>query len=169
MTDTTNNETPETATDAVEVTEPQGEATNDEATVDADELAEWKGHARKHESRAKALAEENKALAAQVEQAKSLSSKVSELEKALESARGEASRALLAAEVSAAKGVKLRYLTGSTREELEASADEWLADAQSLSRVGIVPTQGTGESAPRASSFHAGAERARAERTKEKA
>lgn len=169
MTDTTNTEAAEAVEEKFDVEKPHGESTESNASADADELTKWKGYARKHEDRAKALAEENEVLTAQVEQVKALASKVSDLESALASAKGEAERAQLAAEVSAAKGVKLRYLVGSTREELEASADEWLADAQALSRVGIVPTQGTGESAPRASSFHAGAERARAERSKEKA
>jgi hypothetical protein len=35
---------------------------------------------------------------------------------------------LLRHEVAAAKGVKARWLSGTTREELEAAADEYLAD-----------------------------------------
>lgn len=48
--------------------------------------------------------------------------------KALESELGTAKGDLLRFEIAGAKGVKPRYLSGATREELEASADEYLKD-----------------------------------------
>lgn len=100
---------------------------------------------------------------AQLETANSAAGRVSDLEANLTAAEKRAERAELAAEVASAKGVKLRYLTGETREELEAAADAWLEDARAAAKVGVVPTQGTGDSAPRTSSFASGAERARAQ------
>lgn len=133
--------------------EPQG-ASDDTA----DELATWKAHARKHEDRAKALAAENATLKQQLEDAKAAASE----------AASKLTRAEIAAEVAASKGVKIRYLTGDTREELEASAEAFLEDARAAARVGVVPTQGTGGTAPRVTSFASGAERARAQQTKTK-
>lgn len=104
---------------------------------------------------------ELEAAKAELAEASKGAGRVSELEAAVAAAEKRAERAEVAAEVASAKGVKLRYLSGSSREELEASADEWLADARSVTKVGVVPTQGTGESAPRVSSFDAGAQRAR--------
>lgn len=133
-----------------------------------DELATWKGHARKHEDRAKALATELEAAKAELAEASKGAGRVGELEAAVSAAEKRAERAEVAADVASAKGVRLRYLVGDTREELEASADEFLADARSASKVGVVPTQGTGESAPRASSYEAGAQRAREKHSKQK-
>ena len=114
-----------------------------------DELATWKGHARKHEDRAKALSAELESVRAELAEASKGAGRVGELEAAVSAAEKRAERAEVAADVASAKGVKLRYLTGDTREELEASADEFLADARSASKVGVVPTQGTGDIAPR--------------------
>jgi hypothetical protein len=47
---------------------------------------------------------------------------------AAERERDEAKAASLRLEIAAEKGVKARYLSGATREELEASADEYLKD-----------------------------------------
>lgn len=132
----------------------------------SDELAEWKRHARKHEDRAKDLASQVQDLTKQLDEAKGLAARVAELEGQLAATENAADRVKAAAEVAQQKGVKLRYITGETREEMEASADEWLADAKSVGRTGVVPTQGTGDSAPRVSSFESGAERARAQHVK---
>lgn len=159
------------------VQEPQGTEQDEQPTTETpadekpaekgdqpDELATWKGYARKHEDRAKALASENEALKTQLEAANDSAGRVSDLEAAVSAAEKRAERAEIAAEVSASKGVKLRYLSGETREELEAAADTWLEDAKAVhSRVGVVPTQGTGDPAPRVSSYESGAERARAQ------
>ncbi|HVM07203.1 MAG TPA: hypothetical protein VM345_01970 [Acidimicrobiales bacterium] len=53
-----------------------------------------------------------------------LTAKVAEAEKRAADAEAKALRY----EVAAEKGVKARWLSGSTREELEAAADEYLAD-----------------------------------------
>lgn len=150
--------------EAVEVEERPAGA--DSEAEKPDELATWKGHARKHEDRAKALAAELEAAKSELAEASKGAGRVGELEAAVSAAEKRAERAEVAAEVASVKGVKLRYLVGDTREELEASADEFLADARSASKVGVVPTQGTGESAPRPSSFEAGAARARENTTK---
>ena len=123
---------------------------------------------RKHEDRWKALDKELAEVREQLSEASKGAGRVSELEAAVSAAEKRAERAEIAAEVASVKGVKLRYLVGETREELEASADEFLADARSASKVGVVPTQGTGESAPRASSYEAGAQRAREKHSKQK-
>lgn len=47
---------------------------------------------------------------------------------AAERERDEANAKVLRYEIAADKGVKARWLSGSTREELEAAADEYLAD-----------------------------------------
>ena len=133
-----------------------------------DELATWKAASRKHEDRWKALDKELAEVREQLSEASKGAGRVSELEAAVSAAEKRAERAEIAAEVASVKGVKLRYLVGETREELEASADEFLADARGVSKVGVVPTQGTGESAPRASSYEAGAQRAREKHSKQK-
>jgi septal ring factor EnvC (AmiA/AmiB activator) len=74
-------------------------------------------------------------------------------------------REVLVERVSAAKKVPAKYLSGSTVEELEASADGFLADIQAIvpDRVtGHVPSAGTGDPRPPAASLETGAERARA-------
>ena len=152
---------PVEAVEPVESVEPAGVEQDTSGDEKPDELATWKGHARKHEDRAKSLAAELEALKASAAEANAKAERLTDLEAAVAAAEKRAERAEIAAEVASAKGVKLRYLAGSTREELEASADEWLADARSVTKVGVVPTQGTGESAPRVSSFDAGAQRAR--------
>lgn len=153
---------PENAEALAKIAEAEEKPAGAEADAEKpDELATWKGHARKHEDRAKALSAELESVRAELAEAAKASARVSELE-------ARATRAELAAEVAVAKGVKLRYLAGETREELEASADEWLNDAKSIGRVGVVPTQGTGDVAPRASSYEAGAQRAREKHSKQK-
>lgn len=117
---------------------------------------------------AETLSAELEAAKAELAEASKGAGRVGELEAAVSAAEKRAERAEIAADVASAKGVRLRYLVGDTREELEASADEFLADARSASKVGVVPTQGTGDSAPRASSFEAGAQRAREKHSKQK-
>lgn len=148
---------PVEATEAVET--PAGA---DSETEKPDDLAAWKAHSRKHEDRAKALASELENVKSQLAEASKATGRVSELESAVSSAEKRVERAEIAADVAATKGVKLRYLVGETREELEASADEWLTDAQSISRVGVVPTQGTGDPAPRVNDVQLAKERAAA-------
>ena len=112
----------ETDTEAVEV------KPTDDLSAEVDK---WKALARKNEARAKENADKAKRLD-ELEEANK-----SELEKLL--ARAEAAEAKiaerekadaarkLADEVAKAKGVSASVLRGSTREELEAHADEILA------------------------------------------
>lgn len=84
----------------------------------------------------------------------------------------EQSRQLLVEAVAAAKGVPAGHITGTTREELEASADQliaWRGAAASASSrapgAPAVPAAGTGSSRQTASgSLESGRERARAKR-----
>ena len=137
-----------------EVEEPVAEVEVEEKPAGAEAETEkpdidWKSMSRKHEDRAKAVSAELEALKAELAEASKGATRASELEAAVSAAEKRAERAEIAAEVASVKGVKLRYLVGDTREELEASADEFLADARSASKVGVVPTQGTGDVAPR--------------------
>jgi hypothetical protein len=80
------------------------------------EVDKWKGLSRKHEGQAK----DNSAAAGQV---KTLEERLASLEKANSDAEMRAMRA----EVAQAKGLtaaQAKYLAGSTREEMEAAADE---------------------------------------------
>lgn len=91
------------------------------------ELATWKGHARTWEDRAK----ENKTAAEQLAELKKAElTETERLKLELDEVRAERERdakALLLANVAAAKGVPAALLTGSTQEELEAAADALLA------------------------------------------
>lgn len=148
---------------------PAGAPTGDEKPNEDDQAGQseedkpeidWRAMARKHEDRWKALSAENSELKKQLETASDAAGRVGDLEANVSAAEKRAERAEIAAEVAIAKGVKLRYLTGETREELEASADEVLEDFKSMSKVGVVPTQGTGEIAPRATDVQLAKERA---------
>lgn len=113
----------------------ENESEKDDKKVDAPDLAaeveKWKALSRKNEQRAKDNEDAAKRLA-ELEDAQK-----SELEKILARAeaaekqlaeREQADRArALADEVAKAKGVPAGVLRGSTREELEAHADEILA------------------------------------------
>lgn len=65
-----------------------------------------------------------------------------------DAALAEKDREVLVQRVAAEKKVPAKWLSGATQEELEASADEWLADAQGVapvSKPGVVPSAGTGD------------------------
>lgn len=67
------------------------------------------------------------------------------------------------AKVAAEKKVPARWVTGSTREEMEKAAEEWLADAKSsVGKPGVIPTQGTGDPNAQTNPYDAGRERAEA-------
>lgn len=115
---------------------------------------DWKAAARKWESRAKenlAAAKANEDAAkrlAEIEQ-----SQKTEAEKAAERLAAAEKRAVELeakanrAEVAAAKGVPADLLTGSTVEELEASADALIKFKEAASaRNHIAPHEGRGES-----------------------
>lgn len=123
---------------------PQGESQQREQkpteTVDF-----WKGEARKQEKRAKDNADAAKRLAeieeAQKTDAEKAAQRLSQAEEGLSSATSRADRA----EVALAKGLTLnqaKRLVGSTREELEADADELLKDIAPTKRGNHVPAEG---------------------------
>ena len=112
--------------------DPTNDPTDPPATTDKDIAAEaekWKALARKHEAQAKANAEAARRLAELEDQGKSdaekLSAKIAEAEKRAAAAEERALRL----EVAAAKGLtpsQAKRLVGSSREDLEADADEIL-------------------------------------------
>lgn len=72
---------------------------------------------------------------------KSDSEKLSERIAAAERRAEEAETKALRFEIAIEKGVKARWLSGSTREELEAAADEYLADHPPANGTGPAPTK----------------------------
>ena len=87
--------------------------------------------------------------------------------KALEAEQraAEKEREFLVSQIAAAKKVPAKYLQGATAEELEASADEFLADIQAISperKPGVVPSAGTGDPKPEVASLDTGRARAQA-------
>lgn len=77
----------------------------------------------------------------------------------------EKAREVLVTQIATAKKVPAKYLSGSTAEELEASADEFLADIQAIApdrKPGVVPSAGTGDPKPEVSSLDTGRARAQA-------
>lgn len=114
-----------------------GEATEDQSAESANETEQatdweaeakkWKEFSRRNEARAKENAEKARLFDEREEQGKS------ELQKALDKAAQAEARVkalevqATRAQVAAAKGVDVYLLSGSTLEELEASADRLLA------------------------------------------
>ena len=71
----------------------------------------------------------------------------------LKQAKADSDAKLLRFEVAAEKGVKARWLSGSTREELEAAADEYLAEhppagGAAAPPAGGAPAPGSGAPTP---------------------
>jgi len=106
-----------------------------EATVTPDEVAKWKALARKHEQQAKANADAAKKLAqiedANKSEAERAAQRLAEAEQRAKAAELKALRLQVAAE----KGLTPRQagrLSGDTLEELQADADEFLADLPNL-------------------------------------
>lgn len=58
---------------------------------------------------------------------------------------GDATAKALRMEVAAEKGVKARWLSGTTREELEAAADEYLEDHPPATGTGPAPSKPTAD------------------------
>lgn len=115
-------------TDAEPGTDPQPEST----PTANDDAAKWKALARKHEKQAKDLADRLQGLEDKDKSdSERLTEKLAQLEKDLAAATSRADRY----EVALEKGldmVRAKRLTGSTRDELEADADElttWQAGA----------------------------------------
>lgn len=114
---------------ADETTTPQGEQPAEEPTTEAQET-DWKAEARKWEARAKenhskAKAHEDAArrLAEIEESQKTEAQKAQERLEAAEKRAAELELKATRAEVAAETGVPVSLLTGSTREEIAASAE----------------------------------------------
>jgi hypothetical protein len=119
---------------------------------------DWKAEARKHEQRAKdnaAKAKANESAAqrlAEIEDAnKSEIEKIVARAEAAEKRAAELEAKSIRSEVALAKGVPASLLTGSTQEELEASADaliefrgEKAADRLTVPNEGKSPTKAGG-------------------------
>lgn len=133
-------------------------ATQDESQTEnrAPEAQEtdWKAEARKWESRAKenlaaAKAHEDaaKRLAEIEESQKTEAEKAAERLQAAERRAVELEQKANRAEVAAAKGVPAELLTGSTVEELQASADALIKFKEAAAaRQHVAPNEGHGES-----------------------
>jgi ferric-dicitrate binding protein FerR (iron transport regulator) len=95
------------------------------------EADKWKAHSRKHEAQAKSNAEAAKKLAEIEEASKTETQKLTDRASAAEKRAAEAEAKATRYEVAAEVGIKakhMKYLTGSTREEIEESAKGILAD-----------------------------------------
>lgn len=90
------------------------------------EAEKWKSFARKHEEQAKANADKAKRLDELEESQKSELQKAADRAAAAEARAAEVEVRATRAEIAAAKGVPAALLSGTTAEELEASADALL-------------------------------------------
>ena len=91
------------------------------------EAEKWKTFARKHEDTAKANADKAKQFDEFQESQKTEQQKLADRATAAEAKVVEIEARAMRAEVAAAKGIPANLLSGSTQEELEASADALLA------------------------------------------
>lgn len=119
--------TEQTNQTATETTTEQTTASTTDKAAEKDwetEAAKWKAMARKHEDSAKANAEKAKRLDEFEESQKTEMQKAADRAAAAEAKANELEMRALRAEVAAAKGVPAELLSGSTVEELTASADK---------------------------------------------
>jgi hypothetical protein len=136
MSDETNEVIEDTETTEI-VNEPQAQAEASET--------DWKSEARKWEARAKAAKADSEAANKWREYERSLKPEQERLAEELAQVRTEASEAtvkLLRYEVATQKGVPsdaIDLLTGSSREELESSADKLLSLIANQSKTPIKP------------------------------
>jgi len=93
----------------------------------AAEVAKWKAFSRKHEDSAKANADKAKKFDEFEEASKTELQKAADRATAAESKVAEIEARAIRAEVAAAKGIPADLLSGSTKEELESSADALIA------------------------------------------
>lgn len=113
-----------TPTDAPTDTGKTPPATEKDWKAEADK---WKALARKHEDKSKENADKAKQFDDITEAQKTELEKANERAATAEARAAEVEARAVRAEVAAAKGVPASLLTGSTQEELEASADALLA------------------------------------------
>ena len=93
----------------------------------AAEVEKWKALSRKHEAASKANADKAKAFDTLEEANKTELQKAADRAAAAETQLAQITARALRAEVAAAKGIPANLLSGSTQEELEASADALIA------------------------------------------
>jgi len=114
------------------------------AKDETSEVEKWKALARKNEAQAKANADAAKKLAALEEAGKTESERMAERLNLAERERDEAKAVILRSTVAAEKGINpamAKFLPGVTREELEASSDEYIA-AQPAPEAPAAPVPG---------------------------
>lgn len=145
----------------------------------AQDTTDWRAEAKKWEARSKQnLARVKELEPAQARLAELEEAGQTELEKAIARAEKAEQKAAEAAElvakkdrevligrIASEKKVPAKYLSGDTEEALIASADEFLADIQSITpegKPGHVPSTGTGDPKPEVSSLDTGRARAQA-------
>lgn len=119
--------TPATPAAAATTTTPATSATATPAAPATGTEPDWKAEAEKWKAMARKHEANSKSNAAAAQEAKTLEERIADMEKR----NAEAEARALRAEVASEKGVpaKLaRYLQGTTREELEASATELAAE-----------------------------------------
>ena len=105
---------------------------------------DWKAEARKWEDRAKANTKAAERLAEIEESNKTELQKATDRAAAAEAKAAEVGARAMRAEVAAAKGIPAALLSGSTQEELEASADALLAFRGPATRTATAEEAGAG-------------------------
>lgn len=127
-----------------EAQEPEGseqEAPNAEQQKPTETVEFWKAKAREQEKRAKENADAAKRLGEIEDASKTELQKANERAEQAERRAAEFESMALRSDVAASKGVPAAGLTGTTREELEASADALIAwrDASSTTTPAKTP------------------------------
>lgn len=161
----------DTTVDTSDQTGPAGDEDTNTPPAEGDTPpVDWKSMSRKHEDRAKRLQHQLDALKPKAALADEASSRADAAEAELARLRAqlaEKDRAILVAEVAQAKGVPADRIRGTTREEMEADADD-LARLLSASHqpsgatlVGVVPAAGTGRPQTNVTDVEAARARAR--------
>lgn len=123
-------------------TTPKPEADKDKGKDLEAEVEKWKALARKHEANAKANADKAKKLDELDEADKTESQKAADRAAEAEKRAAEAEARALRAEVAYSKGLtpaQAKRLVGSTQDELEADADEFLESIKPSDDNGKTP------------------------------
>jgi membrane-associated HD superfamily phosphohydrolase len=148
MTDTTGTDAAATATDA-DASASTTTSTDTSATADpANELEKWKALARKNEQRAKENADAAKRLQEIEDAQKTETQKMLDRAEAAEKRATELELQALRADVALRKGLtatQAKRLVGTTLDELEADADELLADLKATRPAATATADGQGK------------------------
>lgn len=124
--------------------EPAG-GTDTEPTDLAAQVEKWKALARKHENAWKSTADKARQFDELTEAQKTELQKATDRAAAAEAKAAEIQTRATRAEVAAAKGVPANLLSGTTQEELEASADALLAFRGPATRAPSPQEAGAGQ------------------------